>query len=61
MQTCTLPIKTSACKLRCIVCVQTSIALSDVALSSSSEMFSVIARNIIEKSNKNDMIEDIEV
>ena len=33
---CILPIKTSARKLRCIACVQTCIALSDVALSKSS-------------------------
>ena len=41
MQTCILPIKMSVRKLRCIACVQTSIAiaLSDVALSNSSEMF----------------------
>ena len=32
-------IKTSIRKLRCIACVRTHIALSNVALSSSSEMF----------------------
>ena len=45
MQTCILPIKTSARKLRCIACVQMFVALSDVALRSSSELLIIYYRN----------------